>query len=74
MPEPRLSVIMPTGLKSRVTQSTVPSFRLTFFTWTDRRLKPPQPLKFLSSAVATPLGVFPFSVEPLSDSRRVPPV
>src|SRR3954470_12006165 len=74
VPEPPRSVIVPTGLKSSVTQSCVLSGRLTSLTCTDSRLKPPQPLNFDSSAVAWPLGVLPLSVEPLSDSFRVPPV
>src|SRR5919204_3168523 len=74
VPEPPRSVIVPTGPKSSVTQRTLPSGRLTSFTWTDRRLKPPQPLNFVSSAVASPLGVRPLKVGPLSGSFSVPPV
>src|SRR5438094_183643 len=37
-------------------------------------LKPPQPLKRVSSAVAWPLGVRPLRAGPVSDSRSVPPV
>src|SRR5919202_5718916 len=74
VPEPPRSVIVPTGWKSSVTQSRVPSGRLTSLTWTDRRLKPPQPLNFVSSAVACPLGVRPLIGGPLSVSFRVPPV
>src|SRR5919198_1078280 len=74
VPEPPRKVIVPTGLKSSVTQRTLPSGRLTFLTCADRRLKPPQPLNCVSSAVAWPLGVRPPIGEPLSDSRTVPPV
>src|SRR5215212_6525336 len=73
-PEPPRRVIVPTGLKSSVTQSTVPSGRFTFLTCAVRRLKPPQPLNFVSSAVAWPLGVLPLNVAPLSVLRNVPPV
>src|SRR5919204_322774 len=74
VPEPPRSVIVPTGPKSSVTQRTLPSGRFTSLTWTDRRLKPPQPLKRVSSAVAWPLGVLPLNTGPLRDSFRVPPV
>src|SRR5689334_10590956 len=74
VPEPPLSVIVPTAWKSSVTQSRVPFGRLTFLTETDRRLKPPQPLKRVSSAVAWPLGVRPLNDDPLSVSFRTPPV
>src|ERR671931_978298 len=74
VPEPPRSVIVPTGWKSSVTQSCVPSGRLTSLTCTDRRLKPPQPLNFVSSALAWPLGVLPLNAEPLKDSFSVPPV
>src|SRR5919204_5892629 len=74
VPEPPRSVIVPTGWKSSVTQSTAPSARLTSFTWTDRRLKPPQPLNFVSSAVAWPLGVLPLNEGPLKGSLSTPPV
>jgi len=74
VPEPPRSVIVPTVPKSSVTHSTAPSGRLTFFTCTERRLKPPQPLKRDSSAVAVPLGVRPPMDGPLSVSRNVPPV
>src|SRR5919204_3115623 len=74
VPEPPRSVIVPTGPKSSVTQRTLPSGRLTSLTWTDRRLKPPQPLNFVSSAVAWPLGVLPLNAGPLKSSFRVPPV
>src|SRR5919199_6829485 len=74
VPEPPRSVIVPTGPKSSVTQSTVPSGRFTFLTCADRRLKPPQPLNFVSSAVAWPLGVSPLKVEPLRVFFSVPPV
>src|ERR687885_501700 len=74
VPEPPRSVIVPTGPKSSVTHSTVPSGRFTFLTCTERRLKPPQPLNFVSSAVAWPLGVLPLNAEPLKDSLSVPPV
>src|SRR5205807_2101897 len=43
-------------------------------TLTDRVLKPPQPLNFVSSAVACPRGVVPLNVGPLSASTGVPPV
>src|SRR5919205_2021855 len=74
VPEPPRKVIVPTGWKSRVTQRTLPSGRLTSLTWTERRLKPPQPLNFVSSAVAWPLGVLPLNAGPLKGSFRVPPV
>src|ERR671937_2373465 len=74
VPEPPRRLIVPTGLKSSVTQRTLPSGRLTSLTWTDRRLKPPQPLNFVSSAVAWPLGVLPLNAGPLKDSSSVPPV
>src|SRR5947209_882103 len=74
VPEPPLSVIVPTGLKSRVTYRTVPSGRLPSLTWTVRTEKPPQPLNLVSSAVATPRGVLPPMADPLSDSRSTPPV
>src|ERR687885_1221008 len=74
VPEPPRSVIVPTAPKSSVTQSRVPSGRFTSLTWTDRRLKPPQPLNFVSSAVAWPLGVLPLNAGPLKDSLSVPPV
>src|SRR5918912_4412383 len=61
-------------MKSSVTQRTLPSARFTSLTCTDRRLKPPQPLNFVSSAVAWPLGVLPLNAEPLKDSLSVPPV
>src|ERR671926_836331 len=67
-------VIVPTGLKSSVTQRTLPSGRFTSLTWTDRRLKPPQPLNFVMSAVAWPLGVRPLNAGPLRVSFFVPPV
>jgi len=57
LPEPPCSVIVPTALKSSVTHSWVPSGRFTFFTPTERTLKPPQPLNCVSSAVAVPLGI-----------------
>jgi hypothetical protein len=71
-PDPRLRLISPTGLPSSVTHSTEPSGRLTFLTWTVRRLKPPQPLSFDMSAVATPLGVWPPIADPLGGSVAVP--
>src|ERR671934_745965 len=74
VPEPPRSVIVPTGPKSSVTQRTVPSERLTSLTWTERRLKPPQPLNCVSSAVACPLGVRPLNAGPLRGSLRTPPV
>src|SRR5919204_2051758 len=74
LPEPPRRVIVPTAPKSSVTQSRVPSGRFTSLTWTDRRLKPPQPLNLVSSAVAWPLGVLPLNVEPLRGSLSVPPV
>src|ERR671939_1145893 len=61
-------------MKSSVTQRTLPSARFTSLTCTDKRLKPPQPLNFVSSAVAWPLGVLPLKVEPLRGSLSVPPV
>src|ERR671933_2536289 len=74
VPEVPRRVIVPTGLKSSVTQSTLPSGRFTSLTWTDRRLKPPQPLKRVSSSVAWPLWVLPLNAGPLRDSFSVPPV
>src|SRR3954447_11828947 len=74
VPEPSCRVIVPTGPKSSVTQSTVPSGRFTFFTCAVMTLKPPQPLNFDSSTVASPLGVWPPSAEPLRVSLSVPPV
>src|SRR5215213_9398714 len=74
VPEPARSVIVPTGLKSSVTQRTVPSGRLMFLTCADRRLKPPHALKRVSSATATPLGVLPPNAAPDSTSFSVPPV
>src|SRR5919198_2426992 len=74
VPEPPRGVIDPTGWKSSVTQRTLPSGRMTSFTWTDRRLKPPQPLNCVSSALASPLGVLPLNAGPLRDSFRTPPV
>src|SRR5918911_1359462 len=74
VPEVPRRVIVPTGWKSSVTQRTLPSGRFTSLTWTDRRLKPPQPLKRVSSAVAWPLGVLPLNAGPLRDSFSVPPV
>jgi hypothetical protein len=52
VPEPPRSVIVPTGPKSRVTHSCVPSGRFTLLTCTERMLKPPQPLNCDSSATA----------------------
>src|SRR5919197_687945 len=74
VPEPPWRVIVPTGWKSSVTQRTLPSGRLTSLTCTERRLKPPQPLNFVSSAVAWPLGVLPLNAGPLKGSLSVPPV
>src|ERR687886_1078873 len=74
VPEVPRRVIVPTGWKSSVTQGTLPSGRFTSLTWTDRRLKPRQPLKRVSSAVAWPLGVLPLNAGPLRDSVSVPPV
>src|SRR5215472_18130817 len=74
LPEPPRSVIVPTGLKSRVTHSCAPSGRFTSWTWTDRMLNPPQPLNCDSSARASPPGVRPLNGGPLSVSVRVPPV
>ena len=74
LPEPRLSVINPTALKSIVTHICVPSGRFTFFTEADRMLKPPQPLNWVSSAVAVPLGVWPLNDGPLSGSISFFPV
>src|SRR5919205_3546099 len=74
VPEVPRRVIVPTGLKSSVTHRTLPSGRFTSLTWTDRRLKPPQPLNLVSSAVAWPLGVLPLNEGPLRGSLRVPPV
>src|SRR5919198_1972602 len=74
VPEPPRKVIVPTGWKSRVTQRTLPSGRLTSLTWTERRVKPPQPLNFVSSALASPLGVLPLNDVPLKGSLRTPPV
>src|SRR5919202_1350671 len=74
VPEPPRKVIVPTGLKSSVTQRTLPSGRLTSLTWADRRLKPPQPLNLVSSALACPLGTLPLNEGPLKASLRTPPV
>src|SRR4051794_34184718 len=74
VPEPPRRVIVPTAPKSRVTQSRVPSGRFTLLTATDRVLKPPQPLNFVMSAVADPLGVRPLKVGPLRASLLTPPV
>src|SRR5919202_1323616 len=74
VPEPPRSVIVPTGMKSSVTHRTVPSGRLTSLTCVDRRLKPPQPLNFVSSAEASPLGVRPLNAGPLNPPFRPPPV
>src|SRR3954451_21283430 len=74
VPERRLRVIVPTAPKSRVTQSFVPSGRFTLLAETVRVLKPPQPLNFVMSAVADPLGVRALKVGPLRVSRLTPPV
>src|SRR4051812_13948133 len=74
VPERPLRVIVPTAPKSRVTQSRVPSGRFTLPTETVRVLKPPQPLNFVMSAVADPLGVRLLKVGPLRASRLTPPV
>src|SRR5262245_52529050 len=74
LPEPPFSVIVPTGLKSRVTHSRVPSGRFTSLTLTDRTLNPPQPLNRVSSARAVPLGAWPLNVGPPSRSFSFPPV
>src|SRR5919201_4942071 len=74
VPEPPRRVIVPTGWKSSVTQRTLPSVRLTSLTWTERRLKPPQPLNCVSSALASPLGVLPLNEGPLSGSFSTRPV
>src|SRR3954453_6480017 len=74
LPVPRRSVIVPKPPKSRVTQSCVPSGRFTLLTDTDRVLKPPQPLNFVMSAVADPLGVRLLKVGPLRVSFLTPPV
>src|SRR3954454_25207644 len=66
--------MVPTGPKSSVPQSRLPSGRATFLTETERVLKPPQPLNFVSSAVPRPLGVRPVKSGPLCAARRVPPV
>src|SRR3954452_19817918 len=73
VPERRLRVIVPTAPKSRVTQSFVPSGRFTLLTETVRVLKPPQPLNFVMSAVADPLGVRVLEVGPLRASFFTPP-
>src|SRR3954452_14940972 len=74
VPEPPCRVIVPTAPKSRVTHSCVPSGRFTLLTDTDRVLKPPQPLNFVMSAVAEPLGVRLLKVGPLKVSFLTPPV
>src|SRR3954453_23561986 len=74
VPERRLRVIVPTAPKSRVTQSCVPSGRFTLLTEAVRVLKPPQPLNFVMSAVADPLGVRLLKVGPLRVSFLTPPV
>src|SRR3954453_5295242 len=74
VPERPLRVIVPTAPKSRVTQSFVPSGRFTLLTDTDRVLNPPQPLNFVMSAVAEPLGVRLLKVGPLRVSFLTPPV
>src|SRR3954449_11764478 len=74
VPERPLTVIVPTAPKSRVTQSRVPSGRFTLLTETVRVLKPPQPLNFVMSAVADPLGVRLLKVGPLRVSFLTPPV
>src|SRR3954449_2062371 len=74
VPEPPCRVIVPTAPKSRVTQSRVPSGRFTLLTETDKVLKPPQPLNFVMSAVALPLGVRLLKVGPLRASDLTPPV
>src|SRR3954454_21917715 len=74
VPEPPCRVIVPTAPKSRVTQSCVPSGRFTLLTEAVRVLKPPQPLNFVMSAVADPLGVRLLNVGPLRASDLTPPV
>src|SRR3954451_580966 len=74
VPERRLRVIVPTAPKSRVTQSRVPSGGFTLLTETVRVLKPPQPLNFVMSAVADPLGVRLLKLGPLRASDFTPPV
>src|SRR4051812_39405940 len=66
--------MVPTAPKSRVTQSTVPSGRLTLLTRTLRVVYPPQPLNFDMSAVACPLGVLPLKDGPDSGSTAFGPV
>src|SRR4051794_41923522 len=66
--------MVPTAPKSRVTQSCVPSGRFTLLTETDKVLKPPQPLNFVMSAVADPLGVRVLKIGPLRASFLTPPV
>src|SRR3954464_11468814 len=66
--------MVPTAPKSRVTQSCVPSGTFTLLTETVRVLKPPQPLNFVMSAVADPLGVRLLKVGPLRASLLTPPV
>src|SRR3954452_15679024 len=74
VPERPLRVIVPTAPKSSVTQSCVPSGTFTLLTETVRVLKPPQPLNFVMSAVADPLGVRLLKVAPLRVSFLTPPV
>src|SRR3954452_15243629 len=74
VPDRPLRVIVPTAPKSSVTQSFVPSGRFTLLTETVRVLKPPQPLNFVMSAVADPLGVRVLKVGPLRVSFLMPPV
>src|SRR5712691_1318751 len=66
-------MIVPTGRPSSVTQSWVPLGRFTFLTLTDRVLKPPQPLNWVSLARAVPLGTWPLNDGPLSASFSFPP-
>src|SRR3954451_16036773 len=74
VPERPLRVIVPTAPKSRVTQSFVPSGRFPLLTEPVRVLKAPQPLHFVMSAVADPLGVRVLKVGPLRASVLTPPV
>src|SRR5437763_246285 len=74
LPDPPRRVMVPTALKSRVTQRTEPSGRFTLLTRTDSVLNPPQPLNWDISALAWPLGVLPLNTGPDRASFLTPPV
>src|SRR4029079_10484695 len=73
VPAPRDSVIVPTGVKSSVTCSTVPSGRFTFLTCTVRIVEPPLEKRDMSAS-ACPCGTIPPMAGTLSVSLVVPPV